>query len=119
MKVAGSTMTLWLRRSVVGFPLAAVFAMAGLPAQQTGAAREGADQSGDVRLPNGKLQLDEILKEEHEQNIKDAARLTELAQQLQQDLEKYDYTVLSMSTLKKTEDIEKLARKIRIRLRHD
>lgn len=112
-------MTLWLRRSVVGFPLAAVFAMAASPARQAGAASDGAGQSGDVRLPSGKLQRDEILKAEREENIKDAARLTELAQQLQQDLEKYDYTVLSMSTLKKTEDIEKLARKIRTRLRHD
>ena len=73
----------------------------------------------DVRLPNGKLQKDEILKAEHEQNVKDAAQLTELAQQLQQDLEKEDRFVLSMSTLKKTEDIEKLARKIRTRLRHN
>ena len=73
----------------------------------------------EVRLPSGKLQRDEILKAEHEQNVKDAAQLCELAQQLQQDLEKEDRFVLSMSTLKKTEDIEKLARKIRTRLRHN
>jgi len=73
----------------------------------------------EVRLPSGKLQRDEILKAEHEQNVKDAAQLSELAQQLQQDLEKEDRFVLSISTLKKTEDIEKLARKIRTRLRHN
>ena len=73
----------------------------------------------DSRLPNGKVQRDEILKAEHAQNIKDAAQLTELAQQLQQELEKNDRFVLSMTTLKKTEDIEKLARKIRSRLRHE
>jgi hypothetical protein len=65
------------------------------------------------------MQRDEILKAEREQNIKDAARLVELTQQLQQDLEKNDYTVLSMSTVRKTEDIEKLVKKIRARLRHD
>ena len=73
----------------------------------------------ETRLPNGKSQRDEILKQEHEQNVKDAAQLSDLAQQLQQDLEKEDRYVLSMGTLKKTEDIEKLARKIRSRLRHN
>jgi hypothetical protein len=72
-----------------------------------------------VRLPNGKLQRDEILKAEHEQNLKDAAQLVELSQQLQEDLEKNDRYVLSMSTLKKTDDIEKLVKKIRSRIRHN
>ena len=73
----------------------------------------------DTRLPNGKLQRDEILKAEHEQNVKEAAQLVALAQQLQEDIEKDDRFVLSLHTLKKTEDIEKLARKIRSRLRHN
>jgi hypothetical protein len=127
MNVAGSYMTHCLRRCALGFSLAAVFALAvppglgdaGPPAPQARGGEDAGDRKDGVRLPNGKLQTDEILKAEHEQNIKDAARLVELAQQLQQDLEKYDYTVLSMSTLKKTEDIEKLVKKIRTRLRHD
>lgn len=73
----------------------------------------------DVRLPNGKSQRDEILKAEHQQNLKDADKLIEMAQDLKESLEKDDRYVLSLSTLKKTEDIEKLARKIRGRLRHD
>lgn len=73
----------------------------------------------DVRLPSGKSQRDEILKAEHEQNIKDAAKLAEMAGDLKQTLEKEDRFVFSLTTVKKTEDIEKLARKIRIRLRHD
>jgi hypothetical protein len=72
-----------------------------------------------VHLPNGKRQQDEILKVEHEQNLKDAARLAELAQQLQLELEKNDRFVLSLDVLKKTDEIEKLARKIRSRLRHN
>jgi hypothetical protein len=74
--------------------------------------------SGDAKLPNGKSQRDAILKAEHEQNLKDAAQLVDLAQQLQQDLEKNDTFVFSISTLKKTDDIEKLVKKIRSRLRH-
>lgn len=77
------------------------------------------DQQEDARLPNGKLQRDEILKMEHEQNLKDAAQLMELSEQLKEELEKNDRFVVSMSTVKKTDDIEKLARKIRARLRHN
>ena len=73
----------------------------------------------DVRLPNGKLQRDEILKAEHQENLKDAARLVDLAQDLKESLEKDDRYVLSLATLKKTDEIEKLAKKIRSRLRHD
>jgi len=73
----------------------------------------------DVRLPNGKVQRDEILKAEHKQNLKDAAQLADLAEQLKQELEKNDRYVLSISTLKKTDEIEKLVKKIRSRLRHN
>ena len=73
----------------------------------------------DVRLPNGKMQRDEILKAEHQENLKDAAKLAELAQDLKESLERDDRYVLSLSTLKKTDDIEKLVKKIRARLRHD
>ena len=74
---------------------------------------------GDIQLPNGKSQRDEILKAEHEQNLKDAAKLIDLADELKQSLEKEDRFVFSLNTVKKTEEIEKLARKIRTRMRHD
>lgn len=76
-------------------------------------------QDDGVRLPNGKLQRDEILKADRERNLKDAAQLVELSEQLKEDLEKNDRYVLSMSTLKKTDDIEKLVKKIRARMRHN
>jgi len=76
-------------------------------------------QTEDTRLPNGKLQRDEILKAEHQQNLKDAAQLSELTDQLKEDLEKNDRYVLSVSTLKKLDDIEKLVKKIRSRMRHN
>jgi len=78
-----------------------------------------ANSNTDVRLPNGKSQRDEILKAEHEENLKDAAKLIDMAQDLRESLEKDDRYVLSLATLKKTEDIERLAKKIRTRLRHD
>ena len=69
------------------------------------------------RMPNGKSQQEEILKAEHEQNLKDAARLVAMAEELKVEIEKNDRHVLSMGTLKKTDEIEKLVRKIRSRLR--
>ena len=72
----------------------------------------------DPKLPNGKSQRDEILKAEHDDNIRDAARLIDLAGALKADLEKTDRNVLSMDTIKKTDDIQKLVKKIHDRLRH-
>jgi hypothetical protein len=73
----------------------------------------------DTKLPNGKSQREEILKAERKQNIKDAADLVTLTQQLQQDLEKNESYVFSINTLKKTDDIEKLVKKIRSRMLHN
>ncbi|HWB96697.1 MAG TPA: hypothetical protein VG672_08350 [Bryobacteraceae bacterium] len=71
----------------------------------------------DVKLPSGKSQQEEILKADHARDLKDAAQLVELAEQLKQELEKNDRHVLSVSSLKKTEEIEKIAKRIRSRLR--
>jgi len=75
------------------------------------------DGSRDLKLPNGKSQQEEILKAEYQKTLEDAAELVKLAEQLQDDLIKEDRHVLSLATLKKTEDIEKLARKIRTRIK--
>ncbi len=104
------------RRGALILSIAALSSFA-VPAQ--GPTTPIPSQKEDVVLPNGKLQKDEILKAEQEQNVKDAAKLTELAQQLQLELEKNDRFVFSLATLKKTEDIEKLAKKIRSRMRHN
>jgi hypothetical protein len=77
----------------------------------------GQDRGGDVKLPNGKSQREEILKADHRKNLQDAAALVDLTEQLKQELEKNDRYVLSVSSLKKTEEIEKLAKQIRSRLR--
>ena len=75
------------------------------------------EESSDVRLPSGKSQQEEILKVEHRKAIEDTEKLIKLAEDLKADLEKDEYHVLSVASLKKTEDIERLARKIRERLR--
>jgi len=70
-----------------------------------------------VRLPSAKLQSEEILKEDYKRNLKDSQDLIELAESLKMSLEKNEQHVLSLGDIKKTEDIEKLARRIRGRMR--
>lgn len=71
----------------------------------------------DSKLPNGKSQKDAIAKYEHEQALKDADDLIAAAQQLKTELQKAGDYVVPLSSLKKTEEIERLARKIRGRLK--
>lgn len=88
-----------------------------LCAQHTAHDASGAEKRSEVRLPNGRLQQDEILKADHEKSVKDAAQLIELAEGLKRDLEKDESQVLSLSSIKKTEDIEKIAKRIRSRIK--
>jgi len=71
----------------------------------------------DVKLPSGKLQKDEIIRADYEQNLKDAGDMARLAEEIKDDLEKGDRYLVSRKTLKSLEDVEKLARDIRRRLR--
>lgn len=96
--------------------LAAALAFA---AQQPPPGRQFPPEPQDeIRLPNGRLQRDEILKAEYQKSLDDARELSRLADELKLDLEKNDRNVLSIGTLKKTEEIEKIAKRIRDRLKH-
>ncbi len=72
---------------------------------------------GEIRLPNGKKQLDEILKQDFERNVKDARELTDLARSFEEDLEKNEAFVFSLADLKKLDDMEKLTKRIRGRMK--
>ena len=72
---------------------------------------------GENRLPNGKIQRDEILKADYEQNLKDARELIDLTRSFELELEKSDRFVLSLPLLKKLDDIEKITKRIRGRMR--
>jgi hypothetical protein len=89
-----------------------------MPAQIPPMPRPPEEPRDDARLPNGKLQRDEILKAEFQKSLQDSRELSKLADELQSDLEKSDRNVLSLATLKKTEEIEKLARRIHDRIKH-
>jgi|HubBroStandDraft_6_1064221.scaffolds.fasta_scaffold440230_2 hypothetical protein len=71
----------------------------------------------EVRLPNGKLQKDAILAEDYERTLKDARELARLSDELKTGVENSDKNVLSLQMLKRTEEIEKLAKRIHDRMK--
>lgn len=73
----------------------------------------------DRKLPNGKSQREEIVKADHKRNLEDAAELARLAEQLKDDLDKGGSDTVSVKTLRKVDEIDKLARNIRGRLRRN
>jgi hypothetical protein len=77
---------------------------------------EPPESEDEPRLPNGKSQRDEILKSDFDKSFKDAADLQRLSTELRADLEKSTAFVVSYQTIRKTEQIEKIAKRIRSRL---
>src|SRR6185295_2836433 len=75
------------------------------------------DENPDVKLPDGKSQRDAIVKEEFKRNLKDVDRLATLANELKEAMEASDAHIVSLKIIKQTEEIEKLAKTIRGRLK--
>lgn len=115
-----STIRSRFRRAFL-FVVPAVFAASLLPAQRR-IDPSDADPNSDLdpeslRLPNGKKQTDEILKADYGKNVSDARELTSLARSFEEDLEKNEAFVFSLSSLKKLDDMEKLTKRIRARMK--
>jgi hypothetical protein len=62
-------------------------------------------------------QVEEMLKQDHAKSVAEARQLEKLAEELREELEKSDRHVLSVAAIKKAEEIEKLAKRIRNRMR--
>jgi hypothetical protein len=71
----------------------------------------------DDQFPNGKSRQEESLKLDHKKNLEDAAAMAKLAEEVSEDLEKDDRYVMSLKTLKKLDEIERLAKTVRGRLK--
>jgi Zn-dependent oligopeptidase len=72
----------------------------------------------DQKLPNGKSRNDAIAKKQHEDAMRDVDDLVSAVQELKQELEHAGNYVVPVSSVRKTEEIEKLARRIRGRLKN-
>lgn len=75
------------------------------------------EQNGEHRLPNGKSQENAIAKHNHELAVAEANELVELAGQLRNELQQAGSYVVPLASVKKTQEIEKLARRIRSQLK--
>jgi hypothetical protein len=94
--------------------LLTLFFISALCAQRGG---PGAQPPGTDPQPNGRSQPEEILKQDHKKNLADAAAMAKLAEEVSEDLEKDDRFVYSLKTMKKLDEIEKLTKAIRGRLK--
>jgi hypothetical protein len=69
------------------------------------------------RLPDGRSLNDVRAKAAYESSLDDARKLVKDAEDLKTEIEKNDRYVVSVSAIKKTEEIEKLAKRIRGRMK--
>lgn len=74
-------------------------------------------QSHDPSFPTRGKQRDMIVKDDYKKNVRDSAELARLAEELKTDLANGDQYVISIRALKDADDIDKLARNIRGRLK--
>ena len=70
-----------------------------------------------LRTPDGRNRTEMILKADHEASLKDVDTMRKLIEDVKIDMEKNDRHVLSVGTLKKLDDIEKLSKRIRGRMK--
>lgn len=72
------------------------------------------------QAPGGKSpeqRRDDILKADHQKSLEDVAEIRQLAQELEEELEKNEAQIVDLRTLRKAERIENLAKSIRNRMR--
>jgi len=67
--------------------------------------------------PNSPMTPAKVLKYQHEETLKDIDKMVKLATEVQEEVEKAGENVLPLNTLKKLDEVERLARKIRGKLK--
>lgn len=69
------------------------------------------------RLPDGRLWSEAVIKANHEANLKDLERMRNILDSVREELEKTKGHVLPIKALKDLEELEKLSRRVRGRMR--
>lgn len=67
--------------------------------------------------PNSPATPAKLLKYQHEEALKDIDKMVKLSGEIQEEVEKSGENVLPLGTLKKLDEVERLARKIRGKLK--
>ena|SRR6185369_1717970 len=95
------------------------YCVIGLLAVTLGESQQGGTGTAPMRQdmpPPPNMSTERALQWNHEQNLEDTSRLVKLAQELKWDLANHDREVLSVATVKKMDEIERLIRRIRSRV---
>jgi hypothetical protein len=87
------------------------------PGQSPAPEPGGRDKPDDAKLPNGKSRADAIAADEHKKAVEEANELVAAAQNLRDDIKNAGKFVVPVGAVRRTEEIEKLAKRIRGRLR--
>ena len=85
-----------------------------------GVPRPGGDLSPNespMRGPDGKDRTQDLLKADLASNLKDLGAIKRLTEEITMELEKHDRHVLSVGALKKLDEVEKLTKRIRGRMK--
>lgn len=84
---------------------------------QEPAPRETPAEPGQRKLPDGRSQTEAILKADFAKSQEDMAQLVKLAEEVRDDLERNERHVLSLGALKKLDEIEKISKRVRARMK--
>ena len=93
----------------------ALFACALAVSGQDPMPRRPHPQDEDKELP--KKQRDMVVKEDYQKNLDDSRAMVRLAEALRDEIEKNEQYIVSMTAVKKAEEIEKLSKRIRSRMK--
>ena len=105
------------RQGILFLVLLGGLAVAGL-AQRNQFPYPPSQRSSENAPPLGPSRNVKMLKESFQQTQKDAEQLYDLATDLKREMEKANEDVLSLTVMKKAEEIEKLAEKIKNRMKN-
>ncbi len=68
-------------------------------------------------FPSTPKQIEDLLKSDHQHNLRDLEKMSRLLEQVQKDEDKNEHHAVSMQSLKNLEQIEKLSKAIRERMK--
>ena len=77
----------------------------------------GVQDPTERKMPDGRIQSDVILKAEYEQNVKDSHTLADLTKSIELFFEKNDQNVFSLDLLKNLDEVDKITKRIRDRVK--
>lgn len=72
--------------------------------------------SASDRMPDGSSRTLLILKKDAEKSSEDMARVVELANQLKSDIEKNEFHIVDLGSVRKAEEIIRIVRRVKSRL---